>query len=205
MQTPKTQSLQRKWRCWWLLAQTLATCVYQLRSLSIWTPKYLYEMTCLMSWPYMATELWFPIDLESSNISRVLDVFICSRCSSHQSVNLSTAALWLLVLELFLTVNNDCGKIFTANWLEWELTVIFYTEWTRGGTLHNLVGPEMPLHSLMQYNWIHMEGNVGSDLFCGSIDMCVLKKKVPLCKEKASFQLFLVTGHIYSKFLVCSI
>ncbi len=124
LQTPNTQSLWGKWRHWWILAQTLATCACQLRSLSICTPKYLYEVTCLMTWPHMATRLPSPADLGSSNISTVLHVLIYSWWTSHQSTNLPTATLWLhglelLVSKLRMTVSSE--NVPTCR-LGWELT-----------------------------------------------------------------------------------
>lgn len=54
-------------------------CVRQLSSLSV---KYLKEMTCLMSWPCMATQQWPSVDLGYYTTSLVL---LCANVAPHTS------------------------------------------------------------------------------------------------------------------------
>ena len=113
-----------KWRRWWVLAHTSATCVRQLKSQSICTPRYLKEDTCAMPEPCMVTVLLSPTDLGSTNISNVFFVLIWSWCESHQLTNVSTAALWtlmsvFLVRRLRMTVSSEN---FTMCWLGAVLT-----------------------------------------------------------------------------------
>lgn len=65
-------------------------------------------------------------------------------------------------------------------------------------THHNLTKSRG--NTVTRYNWIHTEGNAGSDWFCGSVNICILKEKVPVGIEKAiSLLLCFVSGpQIYS-------
>lgn len=55
LETPNNQRCLRKLKAWWTFAETLATCVRQLRLLvSIWTPKFMCKTTV-----YILTQKYF--------------------------------------------------------------------------------------------------------------------------------------------------
>lgn len=62
------------------------------------------KVTSLMSWLCMAVKLWPPVHLESCTVSSVLCTWMCRWCSSHQSTNLSTSSLQLVMMELLVNL-----------------------------------------------------------------------------------------------------
>lgn len=83
-------SLRKKREHLWIFAQTL---VCQLSSVTMWTPEYLYVLTCLMSCPCMSTEQWSPVDLGSSRMCSAICALMCKWFSLLQSRDLSTPAV----------------------------------------------------------------------------------------------------------------